>query len=212
MLLEKERMDVVAYCRKLISAGLTKGTGGNISIYDRSRNLVAISPSGMDYFEMEAEDVAVISLDGDIVDGKRKPSSEWAMHLIFYNKRKDIDAVVHTHSPYCTVLATLHEPLPASSYLVAFAGQDVRCAEYRRFGTWELASVAFEAMRERNAVLLANHGLIAGGRSISHAFAVAEEIEFCAEVYAKAKAIGRPFLLDESEMAGLIEKFKHYGQ
>ncbi|AEE15510.1 L-fuculose-phosphate aldolase [Treponema brennaborense] len=212
MLLEKERMDVMHYCRKLVSAGLTKGTGGNISIYNRDQNLVAISPSGMDYFEVELTDIPVVSLDGAVVEGKRKPSSELKMHLIYYANREDISAVVHTHSPYCTVLATIREPLPASSYLVAFAGKNVRCTDYRQFGTEALADVAFDGMKDRNAVLLANHGLIAGGESIAHAFTVAEEIEFCAQIYVKSRAIGTPVILEDSEMISLIKKFKQYGQ
>lgn len=212
MLLEKERNDVVEYCKKLITSGLTKGTGGNISIYNQEEKLLAISPSGMDYFEMTPEDVTILSPEGKIVDGKRKPSSEWQMHSIFYNKRDDITSVVHTHSTYCTVLATIRQPLPASSYLVAFAGTDVRCSRYEQFGSSELANAAFEGMEDRKAVLLANHGLLAGGGSIAQAFTIAEEIEFCAQVYVAAKSIGTPVLLENEEMLSLIEKFKHYGQ
>lgn len=212
MLLQKEREDVVAYCRKLLQAGLTKGTGGNISILREEDGLFAISPSGIDYFEMEAEDVVVLDLEGNVVDGKRKPSSEWELHRIFYNRRKDIKAVVHAHSTYCTVLATLRESLPAASYLVAFAGKDVRCGEYASFGTPELAEYTFEAMEDRKAALMANHGLIAGGEDILNAFNIAEEIEYCAEVYVKARMIGRPVILEEEEMERMIKKFQTYGQ
>lgn len=212
MLLKKERSEVVKYCRRLISSGLTKGTGGNISILNRELDLVAISPSGMDYFEMKASDVTVVTVTGEIAEGKRKPSSELLMHLAVYNGRDDAGAVVHTHSPYCTVLATLRKPLPASSYLVALAGKDVRCAPYCRYGTPELAAAALEAMADRNAVLLANHGLLAAGATAAHAFMIAEELEFCAQVYAAACAVGSPALLDDAEMAALAEKFKGYGQ
>lgn len=126
MLLQKEREDVVRYCRKLIESGLTKGTGGNISVLNRRQGLFAISPSGMDYFEMTPEDVVVMDLEGNVVDGNRKPSSEHALHSILYTDRDDIGAVVHTHSTYCTVLGTLREGLPSSSYLVALA--DPMCA------------------------------------------------------------------------------------
>ena len=97
MLLEQERIDVVNYCKKLITAGLTTGTGGNISILNREKGLYAMSPSGMDYFETQPEDVVVMDLDGNVVDGKRKPSSEHALHRIFYTDRDDLDAIVHTH-------------------------------------------------------------------------------------------------------------------
>ncbi|MBK5245450.1 MAG: L-fuculose-phosphate aldolase [Eubacteriaceae bacterium] len=213
MILEKERNDVVKYCQKLITAGLTKGTGGNISIYNREKQLMAISPSGIDYFETEPEDIIVIDINGKIVDGKRKPSSEHELHRIFYLKRDDIDAVVHTHSIYSTVLATLRQPLPASSYLVAFSGLDVRCADYASFGSMELAEFTFDAMIDRYAVLMANHGLLTGGKDILNAFNIAQQIEHCAEVYVKARAIGEPVILDEKEMTKMIYKFnKSYGQ
>ncbi|MGI6109856.1 MAG: L-fuculose-phosphate aldolase, partial [Eubacteriaceae bacterium] len=207
MLLEKERKDVVRYCRMLIEHGLTKGTGGNISILNAERGLFAISPSGIDYFETEPEDVVVMDLDGKIVDGNRKPSSEHELHRIFYANRGDIGAVVHTHSVYSTVLGTLREGLPASSYLVAFAGPDVRCAEYASYGSPELARNAFESMRDRKAVILANHGLVAGGPDILNAFNIAEQIEGCAEVYVKARSIGKPVILDEAEMNRMVDSF-----
>ncbi|MGD9475433.1 MAG: L-fuculose-phosphate aldolase [Eubacteriaceae bacterium] len=214
MLLQEEREDVVRYCRKLIEAGLTKGTGGNISILNRKKGLMAMSPSGMDYFEIEPEDIVVMDIkDGSIVDGIRKPSSEHELHRIFYVKRDDINAVVHTHSVYSTVLATLREGLPASSYLIALAGLDVRCADYVTFGTNELAEVTFEAMIDRYAVFMANHGLLTGSRDILNAFNIAEEIEHCAEIYIKARSIGTPVILDEAEMTKMIQIFnKSYGQ
>ncbi len=213
MLLQKEREDVVEYCKKLITAGLTKGTGGNISILNREKGLMAISPSGIDYFETEPEDVVVMDLEGNIVDGKRKPSSEHGLHAIFYVERDDIDAVVHTHSVYSTVLATIREGLPASSYLVAFSGLDVRCSTYESFGTPELARVVFDAMVDRNAAFMANHGLITGGKDILNAFNIAEQIEHCAEIYVKARAIGKPVILEEDEMKRMIVKFNDsYGQ
>jgi L-fuculose-phosphate aldolase len=212
MLLEKEREQVVEYGKKLITSGLTKGTGGNISVYNREAGLYAISPSGIDYFSTDPEDVVVMNLAGEVVEGTRKPSSEWDLHRIFYQNREELNAIVHTHSVYCTVLATNREGLPASSYLVAFAGKDVRCAKYASFGTPELAREAYEAMEGRNAVLLANHGLVAGGSDLLHAFQTAEQIEFCAEVYVKARSIGKPVILPEDEMERMIERFCDYGQ
>lgn len=213
MILQKEREDVVKYCQKMIISGLTKGTGGNISIYNREKEMMAISPSGIDYFETAPEDIVVMDIKGKIVDGKRKPSSEHELHRIFYVKRDDIDAVVHTHSIYSTVLATLRQPLPASSYLVAFSGLDVRCADYASFGSMELAERTFAAMTDRYAVLMANHGLLTGGKDILNAFNIAEQIEHCAEVYVKARAIGQPVILDEDEMKRMVVKFSgSYGQ
>jgi L-fuculose-phosphate aldolase len=211
LLLEQERNEIVTYCEKLIEHNLTKGTGGNISIFSREKQLIAISPSGIDYDQMKPEQVVVLDLEGNIIDGDCKPSSEVEMHSIFYQKRADICAVVHTHSIYATTLASLRWELPAVSYLVAYAGKNVRCAEYASFGTKELALNAFDAMRDRKAVLLANHGLLTGAKDLKNAFNIAEEIEFCAEIYYRAKSIGEPVILDDKEMEFMNEKFKTYG-
>ena len=141
MLLLEERMKVVEYGKKIITSGLTMGTGGNISIFNREKKLVAISPSGIEYFETNPEDVVILNLNGDVIDGGRKPSSELDMHLIFYQRRGDLNALVHTHSPFAKTIAALGWDLPPVSYLVAFAGPNVRCAPYETFGTKKLAEI-----------------------------------------------------------------------
>jgi L-fuculose-phosphate aldolase len=113
---------------------------------------------------------------------------------------------------YATTLSCLNWTLPAVHYLVAFAGVDVRCAKYATFGTKDLAENAFEAMRDRKAVLLANHGLLAGANNLLNAFNITEEIEYCAELYYRTKSIGEPVILPLSEMELMLEKFKTYGQ
>lgn len=212
MLLENVRKEIVSYSRKLIESGLTVGTGGNISVFDPDSGLFALTPSGMDYFDMEASDIVVLDLQGRVVDGCRKPSSELELHRIFYEKRPDIRALVHAHSTYCTVLATNRMDLPASSYLVAFAGKNVRCGGYASFGTRELAELTFQAMEDRQAALMANHGLIAGGPNLMRAFDVAQQIEFCAKVYVKALSIGKPVILSDQEMESMATRFGSYGQ
>ncbi|WP_188737250.1 class II aldolase/adducin family protein [Oceanobacillus neutriphilus] len=135
------------------------------------------------------------------------------MHRIFYQKRKDIRAVVHTHSTYSTTLATLRWDLPASNYYLAIAGgNNVKCADYASFGTWDLAEKAYEAMQNRYACFLANHGLLTGSIDLPNAFSIAEEIERCAETYYRAKSIGEPVLLSDEEMDFMLEKFQTYGQ
>lgn len=212
MILENERLQIVEYGKRLLSSGLTKGTGGNISICNREKGLMAISPSGIDYYETTPVDVVVMDLEGNVVDGDKRPSSEHAMHSILYRNREDINAVVHTHSVFSTVLATLRQGLPATSYLVAYAGMDVRCADYASFGSRELAENAFHAMKDRYAVFLANHGLLTGSHDLPNAFNIAEEIEHCAEIFYRAKSIGDPVILDEEEMIRMIKKFQIYGQ
>lgn len=212
MLLENARKDLVKYGRKLVEQNLTKGTGGNLSIYDESEELMALTPSGIPYFDMKPADIVLMDLAGEIVEGDRKPSSEEAMHRFIYKERDDIRAIVHAHSTYSTSLSLLRESLPPAHYMIALAGYDVRCAEYATYGTKELANNAVKAMENRNAVLLANHGLLAAAGDLPNAFNTAEEIEFVAEVYWRAKAIGEPVILSKDEMTLMEEKFKSYGQ
>ena len=210
--MEKERQLLVKYGRKLVEAGLTKGTGGNLSVFDRASGRVAITPSGIDFFEIQPEDIVIMDLDGHVLEGNRVPSSEWAMHVMPYKYREDIDAVVHAHTMYATILSCLREDLPATHYMIAVAGENVRVAEYATFGTMELAKNAFTAMKDRKAVILANHGLLAGAKDLANSFNIIEEVEYCAEIYTKARSIGNPVILPEEEMKVMLEKFKSYGQ
>ncbi len=212
MILEKEREVIVAHGQKLVTHGLTKGTGGNISIYNKEEGLMAISPSGLDYFKTSVKDIVVLDLEGNKIDGNGNPSSEYNMHRILYQKKEGIYAVVHTHSTYCAILAALHWNIEPVHYLIGYAGRNVRCAPYKLFGSEELAQVALEYIQDRYAVLLANHGLLAIGDSIEYAFNTAEEIEFVAEIYYKAKCVGNPVLLSPDEIDEFLMKFKSYGQ
>lgn len=212
MLMKEARDQLIAYGKKLVETNLTKGTGGNLSIFDREAGHMAITPSGIDFFEIQPEDIVIMTLDGDIVEGERTPSSEWVMHKIFYENREDIDAMIHAHTMYATVMATLRWDLPPSHYMVAVAGKNVRVADYATYGTPELAENAYEAMKDRRAVLLANHGVIAGGQDLLNAFNIVEEVEYCSEVHIKAKSVGEPVILDDAEMTHMLERFETYGQ
>ncbi len=212
MLLLNERELLVEYGKKLIDKNLTKGTSGNLSIFNREKELFAITPSGVDYYETSIEDIVIMNLNGNVVEGNKKPSSEYNLHRIFYVNRDDINAIVHAHTVYSTVLSCLKMSLPAVHYMIASAGKDVRCAEYATFGTEELAKNAYDAMRDRKAVLLANHGVLTAGKDIFEAFSILEDVEYVSELYIKAKNLGEPVIIDDKEMGKIIEKFKSYGQ
>ncbi len=212
MLLERERVLLVEYGKKLITHRLTTGTGGNLSVLNREEGLIAITPTGLDYFLTEPEDIVVLRLEGEVVEGRRDPSTELPLHRFFYQRRKDFNALVHVHSKYATTLSCLNWDLPAVHYILAFAGKDVKCARYGTFGSEELAKNAFEAMKDRKAVLLANHGLLAGAKNLPFAYAIAEQIEFCAEIYYRSKCIGEPIIIPENEMEVVVDKIKDYGQ
>ena len=212
MLLRKERELVVEYGKKLLESGLTTGTGGNLSVFNREQGLVAISPSGLDYRLSTPEDIVVIDLDGSIKGSDRKPSSEYGFHTILYKKREDVNAVVHTHSVYATTVACLNMELPAVHYLVGFAGKKVPLAPYATFGTPELAENVIKTIGNYNAVLLANHGLITVGRAMGNAFDAAEELELVARIYIQALSVGKPVIVPDGEMDKVIDKFSTYGQ
>lgn len=209
---KKVSQELIKYGKKLVESNLTKGTGGNLSVFDREEGIMAITPSGIDFFEIQEDDIVFLDLEGNVVKGHRNPSSEWEMHLLQYKNREDIDAVIHAHTTYVTVLACLRWDLPATHYMIAVAGEDVRCAEYATYGSHELAVNALEAMKDRRAVILANHGVLAGANDLLNAFNVVEEIEYCSEIYYRAKSIGEPVILDHEEMVLMAEKFKTYGQ
>ena len=213
MLMQEERGLVVEYGKRMSADRLSTGTSGNISIYNAEEGLMAISPSGIDYFETLPEDVVVTDLDAKIVDGARKPSSEWALHALFYKAKPGARAVVHTHSMYCTTFAVLGQPLRAVHYAIASANTgEVPCAPYYPFGTVELARAAVRTAGDSDAVLLGNHGLVVCGKDIAGAYGLAKSMEYGAELQYRAMCIGRPNILSGEAMADVIERFKSYGQ
>ena len=209
----EEKKELVEYGKKMSAEGLSSGTSGNLSIYLKEEKVVLITPSGIGYFDTEAEDIVVMDLDGNIVEGSRKPSSEWHLHTLFYKNKPEAGAVVHTHSKYCTTLSTLRMPIKAVHYVIADAGTDeVPCAPYRRYGTEELAKVAVETAGESNAVLLANHGIVVCGKNLKSAYGLAKGMEYVAEIQVTAMSVGEPVVLTKEEMDEVLEGFKTYGQ
>ena len=206
-MMEYEKEQVVRYGKKLIDRRLTTGSGGNISVCNREKNLVAISPSGLDYYETTPEDIVILDMDGNLVEGKHRPSSESGMHLAFYKNRADVSGIVHTHSKFATAIACMGWELPAVHYLIGMAGHRVKCTGYATYGSDELAKEALETIGDSNAVLLANHGLIALGEDVDRAFSTAEHLEFVSEVYYLTKTLGTPNILSDENMDEVMKKF-----
>ena len=155
----------------------------------------------------------IMDLNGNKVDGARKPSSEWDMHSEFYRKKPDCRAVVHTHSSFCTTFACLRMPIQAVHYVLADANAyEIPCTDYHTFGTPELAEDAVKTCGTGDAVLLANHGIIVCGKTLKSAFGLAKNLEFIAQLQYQAMCIGKPFVLGKSEMDEVFESFKSYGQ
>jgi len=193
------------------TSGLSAGRSGNVSVRDGER--VLITPTGMAYEDLVASDIVSMALDGSVLPGSRKPSSEWHFHAAIYAAREDVRAIVHTHSNAATALACLEEGIPAFHYMVAAAGGvDIRCAPYATFGTEELATLAVQALESRKACLLAHHGVIACGVDLVKAYDLAVEVETLAEQYGRARLLGSVPLLSDDEMQRVLDKFKGYGQ
>jgi L-fuculose-phosphate aldolase len=200
----------LAALRRLDALGMNRGSTGNLSL--RCGDGMLITPTGMGADEMQPEDFVWLGDDGS-QRGHWRPSSEWHFHRAIYAVRPDLNAIVHTHAVNATALACLRRGLPAFHYMVAVAGGDsVPCVDYFSFGTEALSQAVALAMRDRQACLLANHGLVAAGSSLAQAMKLVQEIEALCEVYLKALAVGEPAILDAAQMAEVIEKFRHYGK
>lgn len=206
----KERKLLVEYGKKMLTGGLTTGSGGNISIYNRDLSLIAITPSGLEYFKTRTEDILIIDINGNIIEGSLKSSSETGMHLELYKNREDASAIVHTHSKYATTVSCMGWDLEAVHYLIGLAGRTIKCAKYATYGSQELAENALSAIEGRNAALLQNHGLIALSSDIEKAFSIAEHLEFVSEIYCITKSLGEPNILTKDQMDEVMKKFKTY--
>ncbi len=172
-----------------------------------------ITPTGSRYEDTEPDDIVFVDGDGSVPEGQLKPSSEWQFHLAAYHARPDRHALVHTHSLHATVLACAHKPIPAFHYMVGVVGgKDIPCVPYATFGTPELARYVAEGLSERDACLMANHGQIASGTSLSHALELAQEVEVLASQYYKVLVLGAVHVLDDAEMLTIAERLKAYGR
>ena len=161
------RSELIATARAMQPAGLNRGTSGNVSV--RCSAGFYITPTGMPYDALAADDIPLLALDGSH-QGRRKPSSEWRFHRDIYAARPEAGAVVHTHSPFATALACQAMGVPAFHYMVArFGGADVRCAAYATFGSQELSDAILVALEDRCACLMAHHGMVVFGRDCDHA-------------------------------------------
>lgn len=213
MLLLQAREQVAHYGRELLRRGLTTGSFGNLSVYVPEAKVIVISPSGMDYDKIDPQDVSVVTMDGVVLDGARKPSSELALHRVFYLNRPEVGAVVHTHSTYATLMACLGLPLEPIHYLIAYAGaMEVPCISYYPFGTQELAKAALEGMGDGRALLLGGHGLVCTGPNLSFAMDAAEQLEFLAQLCYRARLAGGGIKLTKEQLAGAFQAVAGYHQ
>jgi L-fuculose-phosphate aldolase len=204
------REEIIATACRMNALGINQGKSGNLS--HRVPEGFLVTPTGMDYDTLTPADIVPMGFDGSH-GGGRLPSSEWRFHRDILRARPEVNAVIHTHSMFATTLACLGREIPPFHYMVAAAGGDtIRCAPYATFGTEELSGHAVRALEGRTACLLANHGMIAVGATLSSALALAVEVETLAAMYWRALQVGEPNFLDSAEMARVLEKFRTYGQ
>lgn len=201
-MLEELRRQIAIGARALAAEGLVRGSSGNLSA--RSDELVAVSATGAVLAELEPEQVTVVDLDGNVVDGGLAPTSEVDLHLGVY-RRYGAGAVVHSHAPVATALSCVIDELPCVHYELLLLGGTVRVAPYATFGTPELAASVVEALEGRNAALMANHGAVTTGADLDAAIAATRLLEWASEVYWRAAAIGEPRVLGEDERRAVVE-------
>jgi L-fuculose-phosphate aldolase len=203
MRLLAQREEVCGVGRQLRLDRLVIGTSGNVSV--RVDDLVAITPSGVDYAALTAEDVLVVDLAGTVVEGDRAPSSELPMHLAVY-AATDARAIVHTHALFATTVGTAVEELPAVHYAINDLGGPVRVAAYATFGSQELASAVVAALHERTGALMRNHGAITVGATLASAYERAVKLEWLSELYWRAMQLGAPSLLSAEQLEAVREQ------
>lgn len=189
--------EIVDVCKSAFNNKLFAGTSGNLSIYLREKGVILITPTSVRYETMKADDIVVITIEGEILEGSHKASSEWPMHTVVYEKHNEINAIFHTHSPFATAFATVRQSIPLVLVeMIPFLGGSVHCAKFEKPGTRELGLAALEELKEgRHACLLANHGVVAVGNDLAQAHIRAEYVEDAAMIYHHALQIAEPVVL-----------------
>jgi L-fuculose-phosphate aldolase len=201
LLLATEREAVASASRHLAEKGLVIGTAGNISA--RQGDLIAVTPTGSDLGQVTAEMITVIDLSGQVVDGDLAPTSEVPLHTGIYAATNAL-AITHAHAMASTALSCCHEGLPALHYSCLELGGSPRTAAYATFGSQKLADNVIEALQGRNAAMMQNHGSVAYGSTMDQAVHRLELLEWLAELYWRASALGTPRVLTDKDFEDII--------
>jgi L-fuculose-phosphate aldolase len=207
--LASTRAAVVEHARRLVADGLVVGTAGNLSA--RVGELIAVTPSGVDYAVMTPEDVVLVDLDGAVVDGHLRPTSELPLHLLCH-RRHDARAVVHTHSAAAVALSLLRDDVPLVHYQTAIFGGRVAVADYAPFGTDELAAHVSAALTDRTAAVMRHHGTLVVANTLASADVGARHLEWLCDVWLRAAAVGVPRELSDEQVADVARRLAGYGQ
>lgn len=206
------RAELIRVGKQMEAMHLNRGASGNISV--RSGEGMLVSPSGLGVGGLTPEDIVFVDAAGRS-HGSRSPSSEWLFHRDILAAHPEFSAIVHTHSVAATTLACLRKDIPAIHYMILMAGGDnIPCTGYATFGTQALSDLAVAALKDRKACLLANHGVIAAGKTLEEAARLAGEVEMLATLYLQALQIGEPVLLTREELEAAKQQFEalRYGE
>ena len=214
----KEREEVIKFSLKLNDTNLSPLRSGNISVrgFEDGKEGFFITPSGKKYESLIPEDIVFLSLDEEKdflhwFNSGKNPSSEWRFHQDIYKNKWEAKAIVHTHSAHATAISTHRKSIPPFHYMIALVGgEDIKCAEYATFGTHELSMNIVNALKNRKACLMANHGQVAFGENLSKAFELAQEVENICQQYFLAIKLGEPKNLTLAEMQKILDKVKNY--
>jgi len=192
--------EIVSVCKRLLDDGYVIGSAGNVSMRVKKggEEIVFITPSNVNYKDVEPRDILIIDLNGKVIEGERNPSIEKHLHLGIYKEREDVDAIIHSHGMYSTILGTLNLSLPPiMEELVPYLGGEILCSDYGEAGSEELAENVKASLEDRNAVILANHGSLCCGSHLEGAYTVLQYLERGSKTYYLAKLIKEPNLLPE---------------
>ena len=210
-----QRNQIIEFSLKLNSTNLSPLRSGNISLRAKEddKDGYLITPSGKKYDSLKSENIIFMGLNEEPEnnDSGNKPSSEWRFHRDIYLNKKDAQAIVHAHSPHATAVSSHGKSVPPFHYMIALAGgEDIKCSEYATFGTKELSDNVINALTNRRACLMSNHGQVAFGKNLEEAFELAQEIENICQQYIIALKIGEPKILSFEEMKKVLDKAKNY--
>ena len=210
-----QRNQIIEFSLKLNSTNLSPLRSGNISLRAKEddKDGYLITPSGKKYETLKPENIVFMGLNEEANnnDSGNKPSSEWRFHRDIYSNKKDAQAIVHAHSPHATAVSSHGKSIPPFHYMIALAGgEDIKCSEYATFGTKELSDNVINALTNRSACLMSNHGQVAFGKNLEEAFELAQEIENICQQYIIALKIGEPKILSYKEMKKVLDKAKDY--
>ncbi len=204
----KIKKEIVFTAKKLVDIGFNLGAEGNLSI--RKNKNIYITPSGIDAYDLTIKQICILDQTGKL-KSKSKPSSETNLHLMLYENRKDINAIVHTHSTWASILSCLRIKIPSFHYMIAeFGGNEIPCSKYSTFGTLELAKNVTKALGNKKGCLISNHGQITVGENLEEAFYLSKSIEKLSKQFYFCYLSQNTKLLDKSEMNKVIKLFKTY--